>query len=379
MAMHIPFNRSSTVGKELEFIAEALRNGQIAGDRDFGRRCEALLSQVTGAERVLLTTSCTHALELSAYLLDLEPGDEVIVPAFTFVSTANAFVSRGARPVFVDIRPDTLNLDEAQLESLITPRTRAIVPVYYGGVACEMDEILAIAGRHDLVVIEDNAHGLFGSYQKKPLGSLGSMATLSFHETKNVTCGEGGALLLNDPRWVERAEILREKGTNRTRFARGEINKYTWVDIGSSYVMSDVLAAFLFGQLEQWRKIQSRREALWRVYDEALADWAEAHDVGRPYIPADRDQAYHLYYLLLPSRAKRDALIEHLAERGILAVFHYLPLNVSAAGRKYGRDPGPCPVAEEISGRLVRLPFFFDLTEDEQRQVVDAVRSFPAG
>lgn len=379
MTYEIPFNRSSTLGKELEHIAEALRIGQIAGDRSFGRRCENLLTEVTSAERVLLTTSCTHALELAAYLLDMGPGDEVIVPSFTFVSTANAFVSRGARPVFADVRADTLNLDESRLEGLVTERTKAIVPVHYGGVACEMDEILALASRHGLAVVEDNAHGLFGSYRGRPLGSLGSMATLSFHETKNVTCGEGGALLLNESQWIERAEILREKGTDRSRFARGEVDKYTWVDVGSSYVMSDVLAAFLFGQLEQWRRIQRRREELWSTYDRALADWADRWGVRRPSVPDDREQAFHLYYLLLPDRDRRDALIAHLASRGILAVFHYLPLHLSPVGLRFGGETAQCPVTEEFCGRLVRLPFFVELGEDEQERVISAVCEFRPG
>jgi len=372
--IRIPFNRSSTMGKELQYIAETLQVGQIAGDQAFTRRCEAILEEITGARRALLTTSCTHALELAAYLLEPEPGDEVLVPAFTFVSTANAFLSRGAKPVFVDIRSDTLNVDEGLLEDLITPRTKAVVPVHYGGVGCEMDAIQEIADRHGLVVIEDNAHGLFGKYRGRSLGTLGGLAAQSFHETKNITCGEGGALLLNDDRWLKRAEVLREKGTDRSRFFRGEIERYTWVDEGSSYVMSDVLAAFLYGQLEQWRGIQQRRSEIWSCYNDRLADWAETNDVRPPVIPAHCEQAYHLYYMLMPSDESRQGLISHLRAQGILAVFHYLPLNQSPVGRRLGG--GECPVAEDTSRRLVRLPFYNEISEQEQSEVIETILRF---
>ena len=281
----IPFNRSSLQGKELEYIADTIRIGQVAGDQTYSRKCQDLLRQLLGAPAALVTTSCTHALEMAALLLDIGPGDEVIVPSFTFVSTANAFAGRGARPVFCDIREDTLNLDERQIERAVTPRTKAIVPVHYAGVGCEMDAILAIAGRHGLAVVEDNAHGLFGRYRGRMLGTFGAFATLSFHETKNITCGEGGALVVNDGRAIGRAEIIREKGTDRARFFRGQVDKYSWVDVGSSYTMSDVLAAFLFGQLEQWQSIQARRSVIWRRYHEALASWAERSGVGRPVVP----------------------------------------------------------------------------------------------
>jgi len=372
--IRIPFNRSSTMGKELEYIAETLQIGQIAGDQTFTRRCEAFLEELTGARRALLTTSCTHALELAAYLLEPAAGDEVLVPAFTFVSTANAFLSRGARPVFVDIRSDTLNLDESLLEALVTPRTRAVVPVHYGGVGCEMDAILEIADRHGLVVIEDNAHGLFGKYGGRQLGTLGGLAAQSFHETKNITCGEGGALLLNDERWLERAEVLREKGTDRSRFFRGEIERYSWVDEGSSYVMSDVLAAFLYGQLERWREIQQRRQEIWSYYHARLHDWAGEHGVRLPIVPAHCEQAYHLYYMLMPSFEARQGLIAHLRSHGILAVFHYLPLNQSPVGRRLGG--GECPVAEDTSRRLVRLPFYNRLSQQEQSEVVETILGF---
>ncbi|MEW6268676.1 MAG: dTDP-4-amino-4,6-dideoxygalactose transaminase [Thermodesulfobacteriota bacterium] len=375
-AYRIPFNRSSLVGRELEHIAHAMRIGQIAGDQEFTRRCHELLAATLGVRRVLLTTSCTHALEMAALLLDLQPGDEVLVPSFTFVSTANAFVLHGARPRFVDVRPDTLNLDERLLEEHVGPRTRAVVPVHYAGVACEMDAILELARRHGFEVVEDNAHGLFGKYRGRWLGTLGTLATQSFHETKNVTCGEGGALLVNDPRFVERAEVLREKGTDRSRFFRGEVDRYGWVDVGSSYLMSDVLAAFLYGQLCEWRAIQERRARLWSRYHDGLAGWAAQHAVRTPVVPADREQAYHMYYLLLPSLDARTRLIAHLKRRGILAVFHYLPLHLSPMGRKLGGRPGDCPVAEDVSDRLLRLPMFVALTDAEQDEVIDTVCAF---
>ncbi len=374
----IPFNRSSLIGRELEYIFKAMTIGQIAGDQTFTRQCHALLENLLGVNKALLTTSCTHALEMAALLLEIKPGDEVIVPTFTFVSTVNAFVLRGATPRFIDVRPDTLNLDETKLAALITPRTRAVVPVHYAGVGCEMDAIMDICGRSGVPVVEDNAHGLFGRYRGRMLGTFGALATQSFHETKNFTCGEGGALLVNDPRFTERAEIIREKGTNRSRFFRGQVDKYTWVDVGSSYLMSDVLAAFLFAQLERWEQVQARRRAIWETYDAGLAEWAADHGVQRPTIPAHCDQAYHMYYLLLPSLEARTALIAHLRKRGILAVFHYLPLHLSEMGKKYGGRDGDCPVAEQASDRLLRLPFFNDLSEEGQEKVIEAVREFDA-
>jgi dTDP-4-amino-4,6-dideoxygalactose transaminase len=335
-----------------------------------------MLERLLGVPRVLLTPSGTHALELIALLLDIRPGDEVIIPSFTFVSTANAFVLRGARPVFADIRPDTLNLDEAQLERLITPRTRAIVAVHYAGVGCEMDAILEIAARHGIAVVEDNAHGLFGTYKGRYLGTFGSLAALSFHETKNITCGEGGALIINDPRYIERAEIIREKGTDRTRFFRGEVDKYTWVDVGSSYVLSDLLAAFLYAQLEARERIHAKRRRIWQYYAEHLKDWADAHGVRLPYVPPHCQQSYHMFYLLMPSLAERQALMAHLRARGILSVFHYHPLHLSAMGRRFGGRPGQCPVTEAVSDRLLRLPFYNALTEDDQASVVAALKAF---
>ena len=372
----IPFNRSSLVGRELEYILSTMTIGQIAGDQTFTKKCHALLERLLGVPHVLLTTSCTHALEMSALLLEIKSGDEVIVPSFTFVSTVNAFVLRGARPVFIDARPDTLNLDESKLAAMITPRTKAIVPVHYAGVACEMDAILRIAKTANIPVVEDNAHGLFGRYKGKLLGTFGALATQSFHETKNFTCGEGGALLINDPKFTERAEIIREKGTNRSQFFRGQVDKYSWVDVGSSYLMSDVLAAFLYAQLEQWQTIQQRRRAIWEKYDSSLKGWAHEHKVVTPHVPAHCEQAYHMYYLLLPSLGARTALIAHLKSRGILSVFHYLPLHLSDMGRKFGGRAGDCPVTEDVSDRLLRLPFYNRLTEVEQQKVVDAIHEF---
>jgi dTDP-4-amino-4,6-dideoxygalactose transaminase len=372
----IPFNRSAVVGRELEYIADTIKRGQIAGDQVYSRKCQQLLEQTLGVKRALVATSCTHALELAALLLDLSPGDEIIVPDFTFVSTANAFVLRGARPVFCDIRPDTLNLDETKLESLITARTKAIVPVHYAGVGCEMDAILAIAQRHGIAVVEDNAHGLFGKYRGRWLGTFGQLASQSFHETKNVTCGEGGALIINDPRYIERAEIMREKGTNRARFFRGQVDKYSWVDLGSSYVMSDVLAAFLFGQLEKWPLIQENRQRVWQRYHRELADWTAENDVRQPVVPAHCEQAWHMYYLLLPTTEMRQALIQHLKAAGILAVFHYLPLHRSDYGRKFGAPQDSCPVTDDLAGRLLRLPFFNELGESDQGRVLEALHGF---
>jgi dTDP-4-amino-4,6-dideoxygalactose transaminase len=369
----LPFNKSSLQGRELEFIFQTISTGQIAGDQTYSKKCHGLLEEVVGVRRALVTSSCTHALEIAAILLEIAPGDEVIVPAFTFVSTANAFVLRGARPVFCDIRPDTLNLDETKLESLITPRTRAIVPVHYAGVGCEMDAILEIAGRHGVAVVEDNAHGLFGKYRGRWLGSLGCMAAQSFHETKNITCGEGGALLINEERFIERAEIIREKGTNRARFFRGQVDKYSWVDVGSSYVMSDVLAAFLYGQLEKWREIQAKRRAIWEWYDAELADWAAANGVRRPVVPAHCEQAWHMYYLLMPSLVARTKFIARLKEKGVTAVFHYLPLNRSAYALKMadsGWQTTDCQVTEDVSDRIVRLPFYTSMTIEEQGRVI---------
>ena len=374
--MHIPFNRPFFSGKEFEFIQEAIASWHVSGDGAFTKKCHAFLEKELGTRKALLTTSCTHALEMAALLLQIKPGDEVIVPSFTFVSSINAFVLRGARPVFIDIRPDTLNLDETQLGLLITPRTRAILVVHYAGVACEMDPILELAAKHGIAVVEDNAHGLFGKYKGKYLGTLGEFATQSFHETKNFTCGEGGALLINDPQYIERAEIIREKGTDRSRFFRGQVDKYTWVDVGSSYLPSDILAAFLYAQMEARETIQSKRQRIWEYYDRGLRGWAEDAGVKLPSVPAYCEHPYHMYYLVLPSLQKRQQLIGYLGEHGINSVFHYQPLHLSTMGREFGGRAGECPVTERISDRLVRLPFYNDLSEDEQEIVVDRITGF---
>lgn len=334
------------------------------------------MESVLSVPKVLLTTSCTHALEMAALLLDLKPGDEVIVPSFTFVSTVNAIVLRGAKPVFADIRPDTLNLDEELLEFLVTPATRAIIPVHYAGVGCEMDRIVTIAARHGISIVEDNAHGLFGRYRGQYLGTFGCLATQSFHETKNFSCGEGGALLINDPQYIERAEILREKGTNRSRFYRGEIDKYTWVDVGSSYLPSDILAAVLYAQLDARETIQTNRRHLWNRYRTHLRDWAWELGFGLPHVPAHAEQTYHIFYILLPDATVRQALISHLKEREILSVFHYVPLHLSEMGRKMGGYPGQCPITERISERLLRLPLYSGLSDADQDRVLGALFDF---
>lgn len=373
----IPFNIAFLTGKEEQYLGESLASRQLTGDGSFTDRASELLSDRVGGGHCMLTTSCTHALEMTAILLDLQPGDEVVMPSFTFVSTANAYVLRGAVPVFVDCRDDTLNIDERLIEEAITERTKAIVVVHYGGVACEMDVILDIAERHGIAVIEDNAHGLGGSYKGKALGSFGVMATQSFHATKNIQCGEGGALVVNDEAYFERAEIIREKGTNRSQFFRGEVDKYRWVDLGSSYLPSDLLAAVLTAQLESFDDIQARRHKVWSYYDESLASWSEQHGVATPIVEKDRGQPAHLYFLLMPSPEDQRGLLKHLDDQGILGTFHYVPLDSSPFGRESGRTgPSGCPVTEDISSRLVRLPLYGDLTESECARVVDAVTSY---
>jgi dTDP-4-amino-4,6-dideoxygalactose transaminase len=370
----IAFNRPFFAGRELDYIQQAIAAAHLSGDGAFTKRCQAALESVTGSQKALLTTSCTDALELSALLLDVQPGDEIILPSFTFVSTANAFAIRGAVPVFADIRPDTLNIDERQVESLITPRTRAIVVVHYAGVGCEMDPILEVAGRHGVPVVEDNAHGLFGRYRGRPLGSFGTLATLSFHETKNVSCGEGGALLINDPGLVARAEILREKGTNRSAFLRGQVDKYTWVDIGSSFLPSDLLAAVLCAQIEAAAAIQQRRKEVWRRYADGLAGWAREHGVGLPYVPGHCEQSAHMFYVLLPA-GERDRFIDHLLARDVQSVFHYVPLHASPMAARWP-PRAACPVTEDVSARLARLPFYTGLDAATQDRVIDATREY---
>ena len=376
MTYRIPFNRPTHIAAASTAIAEVLGSGRLAGNGPFTRRCEEMLVALTGARQALLTSSCTAALELCALLLNAEAGDEVIVPSFTFVSTANAFATHGVRPVFADCRRDTFNIDERHVERLITPRTRAIVAMHYGGVACEMDPLVELADRHQLRLIEDNAHGLLGRHKGRALGTFGALATQSFHETKNVTCGEGGALLINDESLVENAEIAREKGTDRSRFFRGQVDKYTWVALGSNYLCSELQAALLSAQLASIDDVQARRRAIRGRYDSELRSWAEATNVRLPIVPDHAEHSFHLFYLLLPTGAARTRLIEHLAARGILAVFHYLPLHLSPMGRRFGGLAGDCPVAEDVSERLLRLPFYTDMTPDEQTEVIDTVTSF---
>ena len=374
--MSIPFNKPTNVGTEISYVQQAMQSGHLSGDGAFTKKSNALLESATGAAKALLTTSCTHALEMSALLLDLKEGDEVIAPSFTFVSTINAFVLRGAKPVFADVRPDTLNLDETKLEALITPRTKAIYVVHYAGVACEMDAIMEIADRHGVPVVEDNAHGLYGKYKGKPLGSIGVMGTQSFHETKNLTCGEGGALLISDEKYEEEAEIIREKGTNRSRFFRGQVDKYTWVNVGSSYLPSEILAAHLFAQLEKGAEIQAARQKIWETYFYALKDWAAANGVQLPTVPQHCEQAYHMFYMLFPNLEKRTAAIAYLKQRGITAPFHYLPLHMSPMGEKYGGKAGDCPVTEKVSDQVMRLPFYNNMTADEQQTVISALMEY---
>ncbi|MEI8125639.1 MAG: dTDP-4-amino-4,6-dideoxygalactose transaminase [Parachlamydiaceae bacterium] len=373
MNLPIPFNRPSPQGNELAYFSEALQRGHISGDGFFSKECHRLIEKVLGVHKALMTTSCTHALEMSALLLDIQPGDEVILPSYTFVSTVNAFALRGAKPIFIDIRSDTLNFDETELERLISSKTRAIVLVHYAGVACEMDTIMQIAKRYQIPVVEDNAHGLFGVYKGRYLGTFGQLATQSFHETKNFTCGEGGMLLINDPQLVERAKIIREKGTNRDRFFRGQVDKYTWVDLGSSYLPSDMLAGYLLGQLEVRDKIQSKRARIWQNYFVGLEDWANRHGIRLPVIPEHCTQTYHMFYLLFPSFDKRQSTILHLKSQDILSVFHYMPLHLSEMAGQWGYRAGDFPVTERISDTIVRLPFYNEITETEQQRVIDAL------
>lgn len=379
--MNIPFNKPYMTGRELSCIAQAHANGHLSGDGQFTRYCNAWLEKNTGAHRALLTTSCTAALEMAALLLDLEAGDEVILPSYTFVSTAGAFVLRGAVPVFVDIRADTLNIDESLIEAAITPRTRAICVVHYAGVACEMDAILGIARRHGLAVVEDAAQGILSTYRGASLGTLADLGALSFHETKNIIAGEGGALLCRDGRYAERAEILREKGTNRNRFFRGQVDKYTWVDLGSSYLPGEIAAAFLSAQMDEARALTDRRLAIWARYDE----WARGHEqagrLRRPIVPEHCGHNAHMYYLLLPSLQARTEFIERMKRAGIMAVFHYVPLHSSPAGMQYGRAAGRLALTDDLSARLVRLPLWLGIEEHLPRvfETADAVLREIAG
>lgn len=371
----IPFNRPFLPEGALKFVEESFSNRHTSGGGRHTRECEKILEAGTGAGRAMLVTSCTHALEMCALLLGIQPGDEVIIPSFTFVSTASAFVMRGARPVFLDIREDTLNIDETLLAAAITPRTKAIVVVHYAGVACEMNAILEIAGNHGIPVVEDNAHGLFGTYHGRPLGSFGCLSTQSFHETKNISCGEGGALLLNDPTLVATAEIIRDKGTNRGQFMRGEVQKYTWVELGSSYVISDILAGILKASLLDSVASQESRTRIWNAYARELAPWAEKNGVRLPVIPEHVEHPSHLFYLLVPSPGKRDALIQHLAARKITATFHYLPLNESEMALRLGAG-AECPVSGSVSRRILRLPLYNYMSDEELDRVLSGVTSF---
>lgn len=372
----IQFNRPYAADRSFDYMRQAIANSHTCGGGPFTEKCHKFLEQQLGTTKALLTTSCTDALEMSALLLGIGHGDEVILPSYTFVSTVNAFVLHGATPVFCDIRPDTLNLDEFALERLISPKTKAIIPVHYAGVACEMDPIMDIAERHGLAVVEDNAHGLFGKYKGRFLGTFGTLATQSFHETKNFNCGEGGALLINDQALVERAEIIRDKGTNRSRFFRGQVDKYTWVDVGSSFLPSDLLAAYLYAQFEMSREIQEMRKRIWHYYHRALKSWAAEQGVRLPFVPDHCEQPYHMFYLLLPSLDDRQALIAHLKALGIISPFHYVPLHLSVKGKEFGGKAGDCPVTEDVSDRLLRLPFYNDLTEADLARVVSGVLSF---
>ena len=376
MTYRIPFNRISMTGRELDYIKDAITRNHISGNGHYTRQCHQLLESELGTACALLTTSCTDALEMSALLLDIRPGDEVILPSYAFVSTVNAFVLRGAVPVFCDIRSDTLNIDENLIEALITSRSRAIIVIHYAGVGCEMAGILEIASRHGLPVVEDNAHGLFGRYHGRLLGTFGVLATQSFHESKNFTCGEGGALLINDENLIKKATAVWENGTDRTRFFQGEVDKYTWVSLGSSYQPSEMLAAFLYAQLEARTRIQDRRRRIWQHYDSRLEDWAQANDVRLPVVPAYCDQTYHMYYLIMPSCSARQELIHRLKLRGILGVFHYAPLHLSKMGRCHGSGNPECPITEDLSARLLRLPFFNDLSEADQNVVVEETMAF---
>jgi len=372
----ITFNQPCLVGKELVYIADAIKKQHASGDGYYTKACHGFFEEQFSVKKALLTTSCTHALELAAILCDIEPGDEVIVPSFTFTSTVNAFVLRGAIPIFCDVRADTKNIDETLVPQLITRRTKAIVPVHYAGVACEMDSLLQLAKAHGLFLIEDNAQGIFGNYRGQKLGTFGDFGALSFHETKNINCGEGGALFINNPNFVQRAEIIREKGTNRSQFFRGEVDKYGWVDVGSSFLPSDILAAYLWAQLEASTEIKNKRKQIWETYYGELRNWAVRLGIGLPFVPEYVEQSYHMFYLVMPDLASRTDFIKHLNKRNIKAVFHYQALHNSPMGLKLGGKPGQCPISEKMSDQLVRLPFYNGLTELELEYICDSIKQF---
>ena len=379
MQSEIPFNKPFLTGRELEFISDAHHRGQVAGDGYYTKKCQSFLESNLGVSRVLLVHSCTAALEMSALLLDLCPGDEVIMPSYTFVSTANAFALRGVVPVFADINPRTFNLDETKLTGLLSEKTRAIVPVHYAGVSCEMNTINEIAKEHDLKVLEDAAQAIGSKYCGSSVGTLGNLGTLSFHETKNIISGEGGALLINDPQLIERAEIIREKGTNRTSFFRGEVDKYTWVDLGSSYLPGEIIAGFLFAQFSQMSEILERRLELWNLYHSYFQLLEEEGLINRPYIPNDCEHNGHIYYIVLKSEDQRDALIQKLNRNNIQGIFHYIPLHSSPAGRKYGKIKSSLPVTDELSKRLLRLPLWVEMSEESIVKIVKIIQSYLTG
>lgn len=374
--MKFPFNRAFVAGDEFEYMGKVAQVGALTGNGEFTFRCQALLEKELGAAKAFLTPSCTQALEMAALLIGIGPGDEVIVPSYTFISTASAFVLRGAKPVFADVRPDTLNLDEAKLEALITPKTKAVVPVHYNGVGCEMEAISAFAKRFGIQVIEDNAHGLFSNHRGKPLGTFGALAAQSFDGNKNFTCGQGGCLLVNDASLVERAEMIREYGTNRALNFRKKLGHYSWVDIGSNFILSELSAAFLCGQLERRWKIQDARRKIWEGYFTGLREWAFENEVKLPFTPEGAEQSYHIFYLMMPSQKTALELSDHMKSKGIACLPHYWPLHLSEMGRSFGGKEGDCPVSEEISGKLLRLPLNNSLTDGQQAEVISALREF---
>ncbi len=375
-AENVPFNVATYTESDRANLISAVSGRHTAGNGPFTKIVEQILTKQMGVHAALLTTSCTHALEMSALLARLRPGDEVIVPSFTFVSTASAFMLHGAKPVFVDVRADTLNIDPDQVAAAITPRTRALCVVHYGGVGAELDLLMPLAEEHGLMIIEDNAHGLFGKYNGRYLGTFGALATQSFHETKNITCGEGGALIINDKSLAERAEILREKGTDRSKFLRGQIDKYTWVDVGSSWVLSDILAAILLGQLERREEIYRERMTIYDRYDRELSYWAADNNIRTPLVPIGCEHTAHMFHLRFERADQRDRFITHLANCGVNAVFHYQPLHLSAVGQRLGGMNGQFPVTEHAGGSLVRLPLFSSMTTEQQARVIEAVTSF---
>lgn len=377
--MKVPFNRPAVAGNELEYIQEAIKRGQLSGDGYFTKECHRWLEKEVGCKKALLTHSCTAALEMAAILADIQPGDEVIMPSYTFVSTANAFVLRGGIPVFVDIRPDTMNIDEYLIETAITEKTRAIIPVHYAGVSCEMDTIMQLAKKYNLLVIEDAAQGIMSKYKGRPLGSMGHMAAFSFHETKNISCGEGGALLINDSLYIDRAEIIREKGTNRSKFFRGEVDKYTWVDIGSSYLPGEMNAAFLYAQMENASKITDRRLQIWDLYFKGLEPLAVENSVELPFIPDYCVHNAHMFYIKVKNQVERASLIKYLKAHKVNSVFHYIPLHSSEKGRSYLFKAGEKDYTNRESERLLRLPLYYDLGKEKAEKVVKLIFEYFAG